>query len=155
MGTPYETIPQSGITVNGGESLAFAVPFFSRGRICIVKCLQYEGVMENFTLELYNRNVILTEHSGSSLSDIDPNAGGVGPIPNEIYHVATLEGVNGVLRYNAEDDGGEGYLYFQQDSNTQGGARFGAFRKPQVYIRLTPSGTGEKKFSLLLGGYQE
>lgn len=155
MGTPYETKPQSGIMVAGGSSLAFAVPFFSRGRICVVKCLQYVGTMENFTLELYNRNVILDEFSGSSLSDTDPEAGGVGAIPNEIYHVATLQGINGVLRYNAEDDGGEGYLYFQQDSNTPGGARFGNFRKPQIYAKLTPDGTGDKYYALLLGGYME
>ncbi len=145
MGAPYETPPFK-VTVGGGESGAVQVRFPTRSFIHKIVVIQTLGTTESFNVELFSHADALggTEASASS-SDDDGNK-----IPLDCYRVgSTKTGENGSLMYFSDEaTGGAGlpFVCHDVDPGRQGQ------KLQNLYVRITPAGTGAKEFMVCIGG---
>ena len=147
MGVPYETKPIAGIAITGSSARTIMVPFPSRAYINKVIVKQTAGGADGFKLELFNHKDALGE--GSPSVDEDGN-----PIPLDCYRICNLISVGNQTLYayfSEETNGGTGMLFVCQDVEpTRRGQRM-----RNLYIRITPNGSGAKTFAVCVGGDAE
>ena len=151
MGVPYETKPHSGLLVRGGETAVFAIEFPSRSWINKIVVQQYDGVLENFVVELFNHGSVMTSHGKSQSDSIGPERG---IVPQACYLIGPplASSSPGTLAlFISTTAGGPGLGFFSQDDFEPG--REGV-RGHKIYVRITVGGTGDKHFCLVLGGDQ-
>lgn len=151
MGVPYESAPKAGIDVAGVPHVE-VVEWPHRSRITKVVVTQTTGVPEAFTVALYNHPQV-SDGVQTSDSISDPDGGGVGAIPDDHYRVSDdlVAGANGKLLYFSEDNGGYGFGFFSQKLKD---GRQGQ-RDSKLYVKITPTGGGAKKFVITIGGEKE
>jgi hypothetical protein len=142
---PYEIRPMAGVQIQGGGPTTVVVEWPSRSVISKVVVIQTDGVLTDFTVELFNRNVV------RGVSDSDSTPPDVGAIPEECYAVGPVfNGVNGVLKYFSDAaTGGYGLAFYNQDPTAPG--RQGV-RPRKLYVRISPAGGGLKTFAICIGG---
>jgi len=143
---PYTMQPQV-IEATGGQSQCFEFDFPSRVFIRTIIIQQISGVFENFTAALFNH-----EGTCEGLSESDSEGPVTGGIPPDNYRVTPdLVGTTGSYQFFSESlNGGNGYDFFNLDGANQRGSRLGNARK--LYLRLTPSGSGPKRYAVTIGG---
>lgn len=138
---PYESIPVVGIEVTGGQHVVVEVDFPARAAIDKVVVQQTDGVIANFEVKLFGRNIVLG--NSDSVSDGDS----AGQVPESLYqHGPTLSGTNGYLGHFPE----VARSYVNRDPYAQG--RQG-MKTRKIYVRISPAGTGPKVFAVIVGGY--
>lgn len=147
MGVPYEAKPQVNIPVGATpEIIEFAWP--DKSVISKIIVVQTDGVLENFTVALYNHSQVLT---GSPTSDSETP---VGKIPDDCYRVTddiASTAVGRLLYFSDRATGGYGYMFKSQEDLA--GRQGQSARK--VYVKITPAGSGNKKFAITIGGMKE
>lgn len=142
---PYTMQPQV-IEATGGVTSCHEFDFPSRTFIRTIIIQQVSGGLEAFTAALFNHEGVC---EGASESDSEGLV--TGPIPPDNYRVTPdLVGAAGQLHYFAEQQGGSGYDFFSLDGANQRGSRLGNARK--IYLRITPAGSGLKRYAITLGG---
>lgn len=147
MGVPYEIPPMAGIAVDGVPHVE-VIDWPHRSRITKIIVTQTTGVLEAFTVALYNHpQVDGGEQTSDSLGDE------VGAIPDDHYRVTNdlVASAGGKLIYLAEDEGGAGFGFFSQKAKD---GRQGQ-RDSKLYVKITPTGGGSKKFAITIGGEKE
>lgn len=135
--------------MQGSTVTVVAVPFPSRSFISKIVIEQYDGEPANFTIDMFNHNVV---EEGGGLSESVGAPGYVGPVPERLYKLGpTLSSDSpGVLEYFSDSaTGGHGLGFFSQEDPPAG--RQG-FNVRKIYVRLTVQGNGEKKFAMCIGG---
>lgn len=145
MGTPYE-ITKSGIVVPGGMATVIPLEFHGRARIEKLIVTQMAGLVDNFTVELFNHSDAMeATHGSDSSSDDQGNR-----VPLNNYLVASpFVGSAGGLRWFApESTGGGGYLFINQNDNA---GRQGQ-KERKLYVRISPAGIGSKTFAVTVAG---
>lgn len=150
MGVPYETKPKAGIVIPGGETETLTVPFPPRSLISKVVVIQTAGAMDGFTVELFN-HVDSLEATKLSESSSDPETHA--SIPLDCYRVGSPlsvpSGQSRLFYFSDEATGGHGLLFFCQDSPR---ADRRGQNMPNLYLRITPNGSGSKTFAFCIGG---
>jgi hypothetical protein len=138
----------SGIEIQGGDARVVAVDFPSRTSVSKIIVVQYDGVLADLTVALYNHVSVL---EGTEMSDTVGSE--TGPIPPDCYRVTPdLHGSNGKLIYFSDTaTGGYGFIFYSQDRQPPG-RQLGNVRK--LYVKIAPQGSGAKKFALCIGGEQ-
>jgi hypothetical protein len=147
MGVPYEAKPQVNVSVAASPVvLEFAWP--DKSVISKIIVVQTDGVAENFTVVLYNHSQVMT---GEATSDSeDP----VGKIPDDCYRVTDdiVSPTPGKLLYFSDRaTGSYGFVFKSQEDLA--GRQGQSVRK--VYLKITPAGSGNKKFAVTIGGMKE
>ena len=146
VANPYEMRPMGGIAAVGGTPTVVEIDYPSRALIGKIVCVQTEGADQGFTLALFNAE---GPAGGVAESETDGDESGV--LPEDLYRVTPdLVAASGkVVYFSEESTGGVGFVFFSQERGTSA-ARLGNARK--LYARITPGGSGSKKFALALGG---
>lgn len=147
MGVPYEAKPQVQIDV-GATPVIVEFQWPDKSVISKIIVVQTEGVAENFTVALYNHSQVMT---GEATSDSESP---VGKIPDDCYRVtddiaSTTAGK--LLYFSDRATGGYGYMFKSQEDLA--GRQGQSARK--VYVKITPGGSGNKKFAITIGGMKE
>lgn len=146
MGVPYEIKPKV-FDVPGGQTITLKIDFPARSFISKVVVAQMAGALDDFTVELFNHADALegTQASDSSSAETGDR------VPLDCYRVCNpLTGSGGKLLYFSDEaTGGHGLLFYCQD--TPRADRQGQNGR-NLYVRVTPSGAGAKKFALCVGG---
>jgi hypothetical protein len=136
----------AGIDVNG-DPVVLEIGWPHRSFITKIVVVQTEGVMEAFTVAIFNHSVAATN---AVISDsVSP---GIGPVPLDCFRVThdISSDSPGSLIYLSEKTGSGGFGVFSQEQlPTRSG------RSDRVYLRITPSTSNAKKFAVLLGGEKE
>lgn len=147
MGVPYETKPKAGILIAGGQTKTELVNWPSRSFISKVVVVQTSGNIDGFTVELFNHVDAMegTERSDSS-SDSDGDK-----IPLDCYRVGSPMTTDDdkLLYFSDEATGGHGLQFYCQDVDR---ADRRGQKQPNLYMRITPSGSGAKTFAYCIGG---
>lgn len=151
MSVPYETAPFV-VEVGGGQVKTVQVNFPSRSLITKVIVKQIDGALGAFELDLYNHADALEGNEASQSADSGER------FPLDVYRVspdgATVftADANGYLEYFSEfSSGGHGLMFFCQDESP---ANRSKKNQPNLYVRISPSGSGDKKFVVVIGGEQ-
>jgi hypothetical protein len=149
MSVVFETKPQANISVPGGQTRTIIVKIPPRSFISKLVVVQQTGGIAGFTVEMFNHADALegTQQSESS-SDADGDK-----IPLSCYRVGSplVELTDELLYFSDEATGGHGLAFFCQDApraDRQGQ------HQGNLYIRITPGGSGAKTFALVVGGEQ-
>jgi hypothetical protein len=148
MGVPYEIPPKAGIAATG-TPIVEVIDWPDRSVISKIVVVQTEGVMEAFTVALYNHPQV---EDGVQVSD---SVGGeVGKIPDDCFRVTPdlVAGAGGKLLYFSDEaTGGYGYVFYGQKAKD---GRQGQ-RASKLYVKITPTSGGAKKYALCIGGMKE
>ncbi len=146
VANPYEMPPMGGIEGVGGTPICVEIDYPSRALISKIVCVQTEGADQGFTLALFN-----AQRPCGGVAESDSLGDETGLLPEDLYRVTPdFTSTDGkIVYFSDESTGGAGFVFFSQEKNTSA-ARLGNARK--LYARITPGGSGSKKFSLALGG---
>lgn len=147
MGVPYEAKPQVNVPV-AGTPVVLTFDWPDRSVISKIIVVQTEGVAETFTVGLYNHSQVET---GNQVSDSESP---VGKIPDDCFrvtHEIPSDVAGKLLHFSDHATGGYGFVFKSQEDLP---GRLGqAVRK--VYLKITPAGSGNKKFAVTIGGMKE
>lgn len=147
MGVPYEAKPQVNVAV-AGTPVVLEFPWPDKSVISKIIVVQTDGVLENFTVALYNHSQVLTgEHTSDSEAP-------VGTIPDDCYRVTddiASSSVGRLLYFSDRATGGYGFVFKSQEDLA--GRQGQSARK--AYLKITPAGSGNKKFAVTIGGMKE
>lgn len=145
MGVPYEIKPVV-VNVPGGQTKTVLVKFPARALISKVVVIQMNGNIDDFTVEMFNHaDAMEATPASASSSDVDGHR-----LPLGVYRVGNpMIGRAGQLSYfSDETTGGAGFQFVCQDTDPN---RRGQSLQ-NLYVRITPGGTGSKDFALCVGG---
>lgn len=148
MGVPYETKPEAGVVVPGGQTKTLLLDFPARSLVSKIVVVQTAGTFDDFTVELFNHRDAL-EGTADSDSSSDSESGL--RVPLDCYRVGGPKtGTGGKLLYFSDDaTGGAGLMFYCQDPPK-------ADRQGQIprnlYVRISPAGAGDKTFAIVVGG---
>lgn len=144
MQTYYEIEPMSGIICPAGQDTVIRVPFPGRSLITKLVIAQIGGIAAAFSAEMFNNEVL----DAAPLSASDSEGEDTGIIPDECWAIAPLmnSDANGLLKYfNAA---GELYGFYSHTKTPE--QEIG--RDRNLFIRIRPSGSGDKEYCLIVGG---
>ncbi len=153
MFNPHETPPQRRIKVDGGKSICVPIIWPHRSIITKVIVEQMEGTQGAFTVELYNHALSC---EGDSISESFGPDEGEGPLPPRMFKVGpTMNGASGFMEYWSDlaPGAGAGLPFFNQDGRDEEVVPR-ARPKNLIYVKIAPSGSGDKEFAVVIGGFK-
>lgn len=147
MGVPYEAKPQVNVDIVG-QPVVLEFPWPDRSVISKIIVVQTDGVAETFTVALYNHSQVAT---GNAESDSESP---VGKIPDDCFRVThdiPSDSAGRLTYFSDHATGGYGFVFKSQEDLA--GRQGQSARK--VYVKITPAGSGAKKFAVTIGGMKE
>lgn len=148
MGVPYEAKPQVDVDI-AGSPVVLEFPWPDRSVISKIIVVQTDGVAEAFTVGVYNHSQVQTGHQVSDSDQPD-----VGKIPDDCFrvtHEIPSDAPGTLLYFSDRATGGYGFVFKSQEALD--GRQGQAVRK--AYVKITPAGSGAKKFAVTIGGMKE
>lgn len=135
MGVPSSLPPQGGLTCAGGQETCFELAIPARCWLVGITVVQVQGADDyDFVAQFFNSENACRGASESD-SEEEPTPG-TGMLPPDLYEVTgPLAGVDGKLKYRAEDNGGVGFPFCSQDRDARGSKANGR----SIWLRITPT----------------